>query len=88
MKKEKFDIIGKHFWYGLTISSNDGIYYRFRMSILNVSTKFSMFSNSTLVVVSSLTLAVVVSIPVSPLFARLFDSDNLRFVVDGGGSKM
>ena len=58
------------------------------MSILNVSTKFSMFSNSTLVVVSSVTLAVVVSIPVSPLFARLFDSDNLRFVVDGGGSKM
>ena len=76
MKKEKFEIIGKHFWYGiLMISCNDGIYYRFLMSILNVSTKFSMFSNSTLVVVS--TLAVVVSIPVSPLSARLFGSDDV-----------
>ena len=57
MKKEKFDIIGKYFWYYeyviLLNSCNDGIHYRFRMSILNVSTKFSMFSNSTLVVVSS-----------------------------------
>ena len=60
MKKEKFEIIGKHFlvWFMyeyviLMISCNDGIYYRFLMSILNVSTKFSMFSNSTLVVVSS-----------------------------------
>ena len=66
------------------ILSKDGIHYRFRMSILNVSTKFSMFSNSTLVVVS--TLAVVVSIPVSPLFARLFDSDDFSFVIHGEGS--
>ena len=70
----------------LMISCNDGIYYRFLMSILNVSTKFSMFSNSTLVVVSSWTLAVVVSIPVSPLFARLFDSDDFSFVIHGEGS--
>ena len=69
-------------------SCNDGIHYRFRMSILNVSTKFSMFSNSTLVVVSSWTLAVVVSIPVSPLSARLFDSDDGCFVIHGEGSKM
>ena len=69
-------------------SCNDGIHYRFRMSILNVSTKFSMFSNSTLVVVSSWTLAVVVSIPVSPLSARLFDSDDMCFVIHGEGSQM
>ena len=58
------------------------------MSILNVSTKFSMFSNSTLVVVSSWTLAVVVSIPVSPLSARLFDSGDWCFVIHGEGSQM
>ena len=33
-------------------------------------------------------LAVVVSIPVSPLFARLFDSDDVCFVIHGEGSKM